>query len=59
MANIPSDPFMLFSYLNTMLRDRFDSLEELCESLGLDRNELIKKLANAGFEYMPQINQFR
>lgn len=56
---IPSDPFMLLSVINTLLRDRYPSLDELCASEALDRKELEEKLKSAGFEYMPQINQFR
>lgn len=59
MENIPENPIMLFSYINTMLRDRFDSLDELCASLDIDKEELQKKLLSAGFEYMPEVNQFR
>lgn len=32
MPNIPNDPIMLMSYLNTQLRDNYASLEELCRS---------------------------
>ena len=28
---LPQDPFILLSFVNTQLRDRFDSLEALCE----------------------------
>ena len=59
MANIPSDPFMLLSFVNTKLRDDYSSLDELCRAMDLDQDELVAKLAAAGFEYMPQINQFR
>ena len=59
MDNLPQDPIILYSYLNTMLRDRFSSLDELCESLDLYKDELVDKLKTAGFEYMPEINQFR
>lgn len=59
MENLPQDPMMLYSYLNTMLRDRFPSLDDLCASLDVDRNELEKKMANVGFVYMPECNQFR
>lgn len=59
MENIPENPIMLFSYINTMLRDRFNNLDELCASLGIDKEELQKKLLSAGFEYMPEVNQFR
>lgn len=42
-----------------MLRDHYPTLDELCASEGIDRAELVAKLGEAGFEYMPQINQFR
>ena len=57
---MPEDPFMLLSFVNMKLRDgEFSSLEELCDNIGCNENELIKKLKEAGFEYMPQIKQFR
>ena len=59
MADIPQDPFMLLSYINTKLRDQYESLDELCASMDIDRNELMERLERAGFEYMPEINQFR
>ena len=31
--NLPNDPIMLMSYLNTQLRDNYPSLEELCKSM--------------------------
>lgn len=58
--NIPSDPVMLMSMLNMKLRDGdFESLEDLCLSLGLDEGELKKKLSEAGFEYVASLKQFR
>lgn len=59
MADIPSDPIILLSYINTKLRDEYGSLAELCSSLGIDRKQLEDKLAAAGFEYMSSANQFR
>lgn len=56
---IPQDPFILLSYINTKLRDNYHSVDELCKAEGIDRNELEKKLGEAGFEYMPETNQFR
>lgn len=56
---LPQDPFMLLSVVNTKLRDDFASLDELCASMDVDRDELVRRLAEAGFEYMPEINQFR
>ncbi len=57
--NLPNDPIMLMSVLNTKLRDEYSSLEELCKSLGLDKNALEEKLRAAGFVYRPELNQFR
>lgn len=56
---LPQDPFMLLSVVNTKLRDEYSSLDELCSSLGIDRSDLESKLHDAGFDYMPEINQFR
>lgn len=54
-----SDPFILLSVINTKLRDEYSSPDDLCSSLGIDRKDLDDRLRAAGFEYMPQINQFR
>ncbi len=59
MEDMPKDPFMMLSWVNMKLRDRYDSLDLLCEDLDIDRNELEGKLNGAGFDYMPEINQFR
>lgn len=55
---IPNDPIMLMSYLNTQLRDNYESLEELCKSLCLDMAELTEKLQTVGFTYDVARNQF-
>lgn len=56
---LPSDPYILLSYVNTKLRDDYDSLDELCVSLGVSKDDVVKPLAEAGFTYQPSINQFR
>ncbi len=56
---LPSDPTVLMSVLNTKLRDEYDSLDSLCEDLELNRTELIRRLNAAGFDYIPEQNQFR
>lgn len=56
---LPADPFILLSYVNTKLRDDYPSLNALCEDLDVDRAGLQARLSAAGFEYMPEINQFR
>jgi hypothetical protein len=43
-----------------LLRDgEFDSLEELCRYFGKDTEEVKSRLAEAGFEYLEAVRQFR
>lgn len=56
---LPTDPFILLSYVNTKLRDEFPSLEELCLSLGEEEAALRARLAKVGYEYDPGRNRFR
>ena len=56
---LPQDPVILLSYLNTKLRDEFDSLEALCDGLDADPGALAEALAAAGYAYDPAVNQFR
>lgn len=58
MAELPEDPMMLMSVINMKLRDFYPDIDHLCEDLGLDRAELEKKLASAGFEYSKEHNRF-
>jgi len=56
---LPKDPVMLYSFLNTQLRDRFSSLSECCDFYGVSREEMIQKLKAAGFSYDKNQGQFR
>lgn len=58
MAGIPRDPVMLMSFLNTKLRDQYASLEELCQDLEEDQEELEKKLETIDYRYDAGKNQF-
>jgi hypothetical protein len=58
MADYPKDPIMLMSWVNMKLRDFYPSLETLCEDLEIDREELVKTLGKAGFEYNSELNKF-
>ena len=40
---IPKDPMILLSYVNTQLRDYYDSLEALCTCRGLNRESLLDR----------------
>lgn len=58
MENLPNDPYMLLSAVNMKLRDGYNTLDELCNDLDIDRAELEAKLAAAGFEYLAESNRF-
>lgn len=58
LNNVPSDPVMLLSVINTKLRDFYSSLDELCMEMKLSRHELEEKLASIDYEYDEQQNQF-
>ena len=44
MNNLPKDPMLLLSVVNTKLRDFYDSLDAFCEDLGVNKEELIETL---------------
>lgn len=58
MEELPKDPFILFSYINMKLRDDYASLDELCQKEDIDKDEVVKRLQAAGFEYNKQQNKF-
>lgn len=58
MTDYPKDPVMLMSWTNLKLRDYYKSLDDLCDDLEIDRNELENRLNQAGFEYNPELNKF-
>ena len=58
MKKIPQDPIICLSYVNTQLRDFYSSLDLLCDYLMINRDELVKKLADAGFSYDREQNRF-
>ncbi|AKB05636.1 DUF4250 domain-containing protein [Vibrio cholerae] len=61
LANFATmDPIMLMSIINMKLRDDFGGdLDKLVNDFDIDRSALEAKLASAGFEFLPQVGQFR
>ncbi|EKO3608280.1 DUF4250 domain-containing protein [Vibrio metschnikovii] len=54
------DPIMLVSIVNMKLRDEFaGDLDKLSDHFAIDRQALEARLANAGFEFLPEVGQFR
>lgn len=55
---IPKDPAMLFSFINMRLRDFGMNLDELCDDLDVERDEIESVLARIDYHYDAQKNQF-
>ena len=58
MSSIPQDPFILFSWINTQLRDNFSSLDTLCEDMNIEKEDIISRLGAIGYEYNENLNKF-
>jgi hypothetical protein len=60
LANyLKMDPHMLLGLINTELRNHCDSLEDLVKTHNFGEEELVAKLAAAGYAYQVGQNQFR
>ncbi|MCL9783930.1 DUF4250 domain-containing protein [Vibrio sp. S4M6] len=61
LANFETmDAIMLMSIVNMKLRDDFNGdLDKLTNFFDISRQALEKKLADAGFEYLTDVGQFR
>lgn len=55
---LPQDPVMLLSAVNMKLRDRYSSLEDLCEDLDVSSAEICEKLSAIDYHYDASRNQF-
>ena len=55
---LPTDPMILFGFINMKLRDQYPSLDALCEDLEIDKEQLLATLASVGFEYSEENNKF-
>ena len=53
------EPHMLLSWINTKLRDEFESLEILCEDYGLKCEAVEDSLKTIGYSYNKEVNQFK
>lgn len=56
--NLPQDPIILLSYLNTQLRDNYPSFAEFCRTFDADETAIAAKLKSAGYVYDAERNQF-
>ncbi len=55
---LPKDPMILLSVVNTKLRDHYDSLDALCQDMEIEKEELTDRLGQIDYVYMEERNQF-
>ncbi|MEZ3469993.1 MAG: DUF4250 domain-containing protein [Schaedlerella sp.] len=55
---LPKDPMILLSVVNTKLRNHYDSLDAFCQDMGIEKQELTDRLGQIDYEYMEERNQF-
>lgn len=60
MEKLPlNDPAMLMSAINCLLRDNvFQTLDEICKHFSVKKDELLQRMAEAGFEYSEELRKF-
>jgi hypothetical protein len=58
LTEIPKDPVILLSVVNTRLRDYHKTLDDLCGDMGIQRTVLIERLKEIEYEYDAESNQF-
>ncbi len=53
------DPNIMLSIINMKLRDEFTNLDSLVKYYSINKNEIINKLKDNGFQYNEKENQFK
>ncbi|MGB0413045.1 MAG: DUF4250 domain-containing protein [Coraliomargarita sp.] len=53
------DPHLLVGVVNTAIRNHCDDLEDLCKVHDMEQTVLVERLNNAGYDFMPEQQQFR
>ena len=58
LQNLPQNPVILLSVINTKLRDFYPSLDQLCKEMEVNKEELTDKLDLIDYAYDASRNQF-
>ncbi len=58
LNNLPKDPNILLSFVNTELRDNFSDLQEFCAAYNADINDIVGRLRSINCSYNEITNQF-
>lgn len=55
---LPTDNYMLLSFINMKLRDFYDNLDSLCDDLDVSKDDIINRLDSIGYIYDSNLNKF-
>lgn len=58
MMNLPNDPVMLLSVVNTALRDTHQNFDEFCRNRDVEKETIVEKLKKINYEYNEELNKF-
>ncbi len=56
--DLPKDPVILLSYVNTQLRDNYSNLADFVNSQNVDIEDLTNKLNSINYFYDKKTNKF-
>ena len=57
-TNLPKDPMILLSFINTKIRDQYHTLDALCEDMQVDKTKLMDVQKGIDNEYDESRHQF-
>ena len=55
---LPSDNYLLLSFINMKLRDFYSSLDDLCDDLDESKDDIESRLESIGYIYDKTLNKF-
>ncbi len=58
MNKLPNNPYVLLSIINMKLRDFYSSIDDLCDDLDENKEEIDNILNSIGYYYSKENNQF-
>lgn len=58
MNKLPNNPYVLLSIINMKLRDFYSSIDDLCDDLDENKEEIDNILNSIGYYYSKEKNQF-
>lgn len=58
MNKLPNNPYVLLSIINMKLRDFYSSIDDLCDDLDENKEEIDNILNSIGYYYLKENNQF-